>query len=325
MNRPVLSPAAVEYPSGDGRPMAENDWQLIAMIDAITAPEAALFAPAGRVRVGRPLHLLRGRQPARPGGADVFVVFGVPGHKRPIYKLWEEREVPSFAMEVASAGTWREDEGRKAALYERLGIREYWQYDPTGEYLGLHLKGPAPRGGRVRAPAGGGVAGRGGDPVQRDARARVAGEGRGDAISATPRRAVTFSASTRSTRSTRRRSAGRGARSPARGEARLRVASPGGSRGVPAREGGSPDPPPPLVPGSSRSRVSAGKGAGRGGRAAALSGSRARGRGGGPRGGDDAGSRRSTRSPARSRPTPREGWPCPALPPRRPQGARATA
>ena len=72
---------------------------------------------------------------------DVFVAFGVPNHKRPIYKLWEEGVVPAFVMEVASVSTWREDDGRKAELYERLGVPEYWQYDPTGEYLGLKLKG----------------------------------------------------------------------------------------------------------------------------------------------------------------------------------------
>ena len=36
MNRNVPSPVPVEYPSSDGRPMAENDWQLHAMIDAIS-------------------------------------------------------------------------------------------------------------------------------------------------------------------------------------------------------------------------------------------------------------------------------------------------
>ena len=121
--------------------MAENDWQLIAMIDAITALKLH-FSHRPDVYVSGDLFIYyeEGNPRAR-AAPDVFVVFGVPGHKRPIYKLWEEREVPSFAMEVASAGTWREDEGRKATLYERLGIREYWQYAPTGEYLGLHLKG----------------------------------------------------------------------------------------------------------------------------------------------------------------------------------------
>ena len=141
MNRPVPSPAAVEYPSGDGQPMAENDWQLHAIIDSITALKQ-YFAPRPDVYVSGDLFIYyeEGNPRARVA-PDVFVVFGVPNHKRPIYKLWEEEKVPPFVMEVASKGTWREDEGRKAKLYERLGVREYWQCDPTGEYLGLHLKG----------------------------------------------------------------------------------------------------------------------------------------------------------------------------------------
>ena len=34
--------------------------------------------------------------------------------------------MPSFVMEV---GAWREDEGRKAELYERLGVQEYCDSD----------------------------------------------------------------------------------------------------------------------------------------------------------------------------------------------------
>ena len=141
MNRPVLSPAAVEYPSGDGQPMAENDWQLHAIIDTITALKRH-FAHRADVYVSGDLFIYyeEGNPRARVA-PDVFVVFGVPDRKRPIYKLWEEGEVPAFVMEVASVSTWREDDRRKAALYERLGVREYWQYDPTGEYLGLQLKG----------------------------------------------------------------------------------------------------------------------------------------------------------------------------------------
>ena len=141
MSRNVSSPVPVEYPSFDGRPMAENDWQLRAMVDAISVL-ARYFEEREDVYVSGDLLIYyeEGNPKARVA-PDVFVVFGVPGHKRPIYKLWEEEKVPAFVLEVASAGTWREDEGRKARLYERLGVREYWQYDPTGEYLGLHLKG----------------------------------------------------------------------------------------------------------------------------------------------------------------------------------------
>ena len=72
---------------------------------------------------------------------DVFVVFGAQNRLRPTYKLWEEPKAPDFVLEVASPSTWEDDEGRKGRLYERLGVREYWQYDPTGEHLPSRLKG----------------------------------------------------------------------------------------------------------------------------------------------------------------------------------------
>ena len=140
MTQHVRSPAEVEYPSGDGQPMAENDWQLHAIIDSISALQLH-YRDRPDVYVSGDLFIYyeEGNPRARVA-PDVFVAFGVPKRKRPIYKLWEEGVVPAFVMEVASVSTWREDDGRKVKLYERLGVPEYWQYDPTGEYLGLHLK-----------------------------------------------------------------------------------------------------------------------------------------------------------------------------------------
>ena len=141
MSRIVRSAATVEYPSGDGQPMAENDWQLLAIINSVSALQHH-YRDRPDVYVSGDLFIYyeEGNPRARVA-PDVFVAFGVPSHKRPSYKLWEEGVVPAFVMEVASVSTWREDDGRKAKLYERLGVQEYWQYDPTGEYLGLRLKG----------------------------------------------------------------------------------------------------------------------------------------------------------------------------------------
>ena len=141
MSRNVPAPATVDYPSGDGKPMAENDWQRSAILDAVGVLDL-YFRDRPDVYVSADLFIYyeEGNPRARVA-PDVFVAFGVPKHNRLVYKLWEEGPAPAFVMEVASRGTWREDEGRKAALYERLGVREYWQYDPTGDCLGLHLKG----------------------------------------------------------------------------------------------------------------------------------------------------------------------------------------
>ena len=57
------------------------------------------------------------------------------------YKLWEEGKAPDFVLEVASKSTWREDLGPKRDIYARLGVKEYWLYDPTGEYFSPVLQG----------------------------------------------------------------------------------------------------------------------------------------------------------------------------------------
>ena len=72
---------------------------------------------------------------------DVFVVFGVPNHTRPIYKMWEEGKSPDFVMEITSRHTRHKDQGPKRKLYRSLGVQEYWQYDPTGDYLEPPLRG----------------------------------------------------------------------------------------------------------------------------------------------------------------------------------------
>ena len=114
----LVAPVAVDYPSSDGKPMAESDAQRNAIVYAVDALQA-WFADRD----------------------DVFVVIGAADHERLRYKLWEEPKAPDFVLEVASRSTWRKDLGPKRRLYERMGVREYWQYDPTGEYLDERLQG----------------------------------------------------------------------------------------------------------------------------------------------------------------------------------------
>ena len=154
MSTPVLArvaPDAVDYPSSDGKPMAESDIQRIAMIYAIDALET-WFAEREDVYVSGDLLIYYDE--GNPGASiapDVFVVFGAAKGRRMTYLLWEEGKAPDFVLEVASRSTWREDEGRKREVYERLGVREYYQYDPMGEYLGTELKGSRLSGGRYEA------------------------------------------------------------------------------------------------------------------------------------------------------------------------------
>ena len=67
---------------------------------------------------------------------DIFVVFGTSKEDRISYALWEEDgKVPDFVLEVTSKGTVTKDRKQNPLIYRDLGVKEYFQYDPTGEYL----------------------------------------------------------------------------------------------------------------------------------------------------------------------------------------------
>ena len=148
MSRRIVPPVAVEYPSGDGKPMAENDAQLAAMHYAIGALWVHYEARADVYVSGDLLMYYEEGNGKACVAPDVFVVFGVEDRKRMRYLVWEEGKAPDFVLEVASKSTWREDLGPKREIYARLGVKEYWMYDPTGVYFrpvlqGLRLAGGA--------------------------------------------------------------------------------------------------------------------------------------------------------------------------------------
>jgi hypothetical protein len=72
---------------------------------------------------------------------DVFVVKGISKQPRRVYKLWQEQAAPCTVFEITSASTWLEDLGAKRALYEKLGVPEYFLFDPMDEYLSPRLQG----------------------------------------------------------------------------------------------------------------------------------------------------------------------------------------
>lgn len=138
------------YPSSDGQPLAENDWQLHAILDGV-AILGVHFEDRPDVYVSGDLLIYYSEgDPRKCVAPDVFVVFGVPRRRRMIYKLWEERKAPDFVLEVASENTWRVDEGPKRTLYADLGVQEHWLLDPREEYFETPLRGLTLVGGRYR-------------------------------------------------------------------------------------------------------------------------------------------------------------------------------
>jgi Uma2 family endonuclease len=82
---------------------------------------------------------------------DIYVAFGVDtGAIRPrmIYLPDEVGKPPDWVLEIASESTWREDVNRKPAIYARIGVPEYWRFDPSGgDYYGYPLAGDRLAGG----------------------------------------------------------------------------------------------------------------------------------------------------------------------------------
>ena len=67
---------------------------------------------------------------------DFYVSFGVDTKairdRSAGYLIWEAGKPPDFALEVASPTTARNDSTHKKDIYGRIGITEYWLFDPSG-------------------------------------------------------------------------------------------------------------------------------------------------------------------------------------------------
>lgn len=66
---------------------------------------------------------------------DIMVCFGLEESPTQVYKLWEEKIVPSVIIEIASETTWKDDLYRKYDLYEVLGVKEYYIYDVEHKFM----------------------------------------------------------------------------------------------------------------------------------------------------------------------------------------------
>ena len=137
-----ISAPEIIYPDGDGQPMTESDPTRDYLIYGVEAL-GIYFQDCPDVYVSGNLFVYYKRGvPDAVVSPDVFVVFGVEKKKRRSFKAWEENgKLPSFVMEITSKTTQENDEVEKREKYARMGVSEYFQYDPTGDYLQPALKG----------------------------------------------------------------------------------------------------------------------------------------------------------------------------------------
>ncbi|MBV9124638.1 MAG: Uma2 family endonuclease [Planctomycetes bacterium] len=134
---------SIEYPSGDGRPIAETPTHRINLTDLIQMLER-WFAKDDMVYISGNMfvYYVEGA-PNKRLSPDVFMVRGVPRDKeRDYYLIWEEGKGPDVVFELTSRSTKEEDLEDKFRLYQDvLKVQEYFLFDPKAEYLKPSLQG----------------------------------------------------------------------------------------------------------------------------------------------------------------------------------------
>jgi len=128
------------YPESDGKPMGETDVHRDEMVRHIELLKQ-YYADQKVYVSGDLLVYYEQGNPKKFVVPDLFVAIGVSPRQRRIYKIWEERHVPDVIIETTSRKTKKKDQFDKPALYCQLGVKEYFLFDPLGEYLDPNLQG----------------------------------------------------------------------------------------------------------------------------------------------------------------------------------------
>lgn len=125
----------VNYPERDGKPMGETDLHRQVML-AIWHALSSHFSSEPDVYVSGNilLYWVEGETNLSVS-PDCFVVKGIKKGLRRTYKVWEEKP-PNVVIEVTSRWTRLEDQHTKTELYrDALRVKEYFLFDPTGDWI----------------------------------------------------------------------------------------------------------------------------------------------------------------------------------------------
>src|SRR3954454_19995503 len=133
----------VKYPESDGKPMGETGVHVNVTFLALELLRRH-YGPYARVAVLSNMFIYyKEGEPKKVVCPDIFVVPGVPRNTmRRTYQLWLEGERPEAVIEMTSKKTRKEDLGKKFEVdRDELKVREYFLFDPLGEYLSPSLQG----------------------------------------------------------------------------------------------------------------------------------------------------------------------------------------
>ncbi len=130
-----------DYPTSDHRPMAETDLHRELMFEIIEALKA-YYAGQPVYVTGNLLVFYEPGNKRRHISPDCMVVKGVAPVPHLNYLIWEEGRSADVVIEITSKTTRKEDIKKKFDIYRTImRVREYFLFDPTGDYLSPRLQG----------------------------------------------------------------------------------------------------------------------------------------------------------------------------------------
>jgi Uma2 family endonuclease len=126
----------IELPDEDFEPMPEGDIQRRNLSYATEALKL-WFEKQQNVYVSGNLFIRYEQDLVEKRVApDIFVVFGMSKEDRVSYTIGEDGgKAPDFVLEVISRGTRTKDRKQNPLIYKYLGVKEYFQYDPSIQIL----------------------------------------------------------------------------------------------------------------------------------------------------------------------------------------------
>ncbi len=118
------------YPQSDGKPLAENTWQLKWIVLLFNNLEILLDGKMAFVAADLFWYPVEGKNKIviTP---DVLIALGRPSVDRPSYQQWKEDDVaPQVVFEVISPSNTTNEMRKKLDFYEMYGVQEYIVIDP---------------------------------------------------------------------------------------------------------------------------------------------------------------------------------------------------
>ena len=145
-------PDELRLPSCEDEHVPQNTRQLVVLVDGFDTLQRHwrgrpdVFVGSDQFVYWDPAYDRRTNPANPPVAPDVYVAFGVANRHRSSYVVWEEGKPPDFVLEVASPSSRERDAEEKLDIYAKMGVPEFFLYDPEGE-RGPELSGFELRGG----------------------------------------------------------------------------------------------------------------------------------------------------------------------------------